>query len=98
MAALKTLVTFTAQVKGDGSSTTAQVDLLNDPIGFSVPGGSSLVFDISSSLPSALSDAFSNDGQTPTMTFGLTHNIINVSWPNPPASGTIVTIGAYLYF
>jgi hypothetical protein len=98
--ALKTYIGFLGQVKGDGVSTTCSVNLLTDPVGYQLPSsGVALPFTITATiLPTTITDPFSSDGQTPTMAFGLTHNIVNVTWPLAPGNGAFLSFGGNLYF
>ena len=98
----KPFATMTAQVKGDGATTVFTFDLLTSPVGLQIAGLSSsgdIPFLLTATnLPSGVDTPFSQDGQTPTVAFGLTHQFVKFTVPVAIPDGQANYFQCSLYF
>lgn len=97
----KVTIAFAFSFFGDGSSTNIVLDLLTAPVGFAAPNGygTATVYDITKSLPSAVTQVSASGGLTVTSTpFNFLHNQLTVNFSGAATTGTLYNVSGYFEF
>lgn len=95
MAMKPVLTGFSIVFKGDGASNSATFSFATAPVVFPNPRPSP-VFSLATTLPSALFNLVSSDGQT--ITFSLILGVCTISWPVPVPNGSLVVVTGHMEF